>query len=416
MKQLITKIIAMMTVFCAIITVMPSAEVKFFTTEAYALTGDLSSLKLKTSGGSNIKIYDNSNYKSKNEVDDDEIEKETRYYAKTSSSKIKVAIKGVDEDNVRLFASEKDSAKGVKVGKTIELPTTTNKVTVRVYKSDPGSSVKYKDDDDVSCDYTIRVKYTGDNDDDDDNDEDYDDVYLKNITLSSGDINFSKKTTKYNVYVDSSVDEIKIKAKPDDDDYTVTIDGTEVDDDDDYKETVSLNKGKNTIEIEVEDEDEDEYRIYTLYIYRGEIAGSTNTSLNNNTNIGNNVSRYNPITSSPVISTQPNYQPTNSKVNQWTVTNGKWQYLDSLGRPLTSQWFLDNNSGKYYYLGADGNMATGWIYMSGKWYMLDNSGAMLTGWQYSGGKWYYLNPQNGEMVTNSYVGSYKVDSTGALVR
>lgn len=418
MKQLINKIIAVMTVFCAIITVLPYAEVSFFTTEAYASTGDLTSLKLKTSGGSNIKIYDKSNYKSKNEVDDDEIEEGTRYYARTSSSKIKVAIKGVDEDNVRLFASEKDSAKGVKVGKTIDLPSTTNKVTVRVYKSDPGSSVKYKEDDDVSCDYTIRVKYTGDDDDDDDDedDEDYDDVYLKNITLSSGDISFSKKTNKYDVYVDTSVDEVKIKAKPDDEDYTVTIDGSEVDDDDDYKETVSLNKGKNTIEIEVEDEDEDEYRIYTLYIYRGEKAGSTNTSINNNINTGNNVNQYNPITSSPVISTQPNYQPTNSKINQWIVTNGKWQYLDSLGKPLTSQWFLDNNTGKYYYLGADGNMATGWIYMSGKWYMLDNSGAMLTGWQYSGGKWYYLNPQDGAMVTNSYVGSYKVDSTGALVR
>ena len=98
------------------------------------------------------------------------------------------------------------------------------------------------------------------------------------------------------------------------------------------------------------------------------------------------------------------------------MNNGNWQYYDSLGKPLTSQWFFDNNSGKYYYLGADGNMATGWIYMSGQWYLLDNSGAMLTGWHYSNGKWYYLNPANGAMVTNSYVGSYKVDSTGAWVK
>ena len=54
--------------------------------------------------------------------------------------------------------------------------------------------------------------------------------------------------------------------------------------------------------------------------------------------------------------------------------------------------------------------------MSGKWYLLDSSGAMLTGWQYSNGNYYYLNPANGELVTNAYVGPYRVDATGAWVR
>ena len=421
MKQILKKAVVIMVALLTILTILP-ADMICFTTEAYASTssGKLTKLKLKKSSGGSIQIYEDDDYKKKNEVDDDEIEPGEKYYARTSSSKIKIDIDGVDDDCVRLFVDDKSSEKGVKVGKTASLSSGTNRITVRVYNSDPGSSVKYKEDDDKVEDYTIRLKYTGDDDDDDDDDddEDYDDIYLKNITLSDGDIDFSKKTTKYDVYVDSSVDEITIKAKPEDEDYTVTIDGTEVDDDDNYKEEVSLNKGKNTIEIEVEDEDEDEYRIYTLYIYRGQTANGTSVAVNNSSVVNNvnNTMKYNPITSSPVISTQPNYQPTKSKVNQWVVTDGKWQYLDSLGRPLTSQWFLDNNSGKYYYLGADGNMATGWIYISGKWYLLDNSGAMLTGWQYSGGKWYYLNPENGQMVTNSYVGSYKVDATGALVR
>ena len=423
MKQILKRAVVMMVAFFSVITIL-LADVNCFTNKVYASTtdGKLTELELKKSSGGSIQIYDDNDYKSKNEVDDDELEPKTKYYAKTSASKIKIDIDGVDEDRVRLFVSEKSSQKGVKVGKSASLSSGTNKITVRVYNSDPGSSVKYKEDDDVAYDYTIRVKYTGDDDEDDDeDDEDYDDIYLEKITLSTGVIDFSEDKTKYDVYVDSSVDKIKIKARPDDEDYTVTIDGTEVDEDDNYKEEVSLNKGKNTIEIEVEDEDEDEYRIYTLYIYRGETNNRTSTTVNNSMiNNGNNAIKYNPITSSPVISTQsdyqPNYQPTNSKVNQWTVTNGKWQYLDSLGRPLTSQWFLDNNSGKYYYLGADGNMATGWIYMNGKWYLLDNSGAMLTGWQYSNGKWYYLNSGSGEMITNSYVGSYKVDATGALVR
>ena len=418
MKQMLKKIFIIAAAFFTIAAAVPASEVNIFTTKACAATSDdgkLTKLTLKKSSGGSIKLYDDDDYKSKNEVDNDEIEPKTTYYAKTSASKIKIDIDGVDDDYVRLFVGTSSSEKGVKVGKTASLSSGTNKITVRVYNEKPSSSVKYKDKDDVEYEYTIKVKYTGnDDDDDDDDDEDYDDVYLKSITLSDGEINFSKRTTKYDIYVASSVDEITIKAKPEDEDYTVTIDGTEVDDDDNYKEEVSVNKGKNTLEIEVEDEDEDEYRIYTLYIYRGETSGSTNNdSIINN---GNNVNQYNPITSSPVISTQPNYQPANIKMNQWVLTDGKWQRLDSLGKPLTSQWFLDSSTGKYYYLGADGNMATGWIYMNGKWYLLDGSGAMLTGWQYSNGNYYYLNPVSGEMVTNAYVGSYRVDATGAWVR
>ena len=420
MKKSIARISVSVMTLCIVFTGISSTGMNTSGIAAYASTDssdELTKLKLKTSSGGSINIYDDDDYKSKNKVDSSDIEPDTKYYAKTSSSKIKIDVDGVDDDCVRLFVSEKDSAKGVKVGKSASLSSGTNRVTVRVYSEDPGSSIKYKDDDDVVCEYTIRVKYNDDDDDDYDDydDDDYDDIYLKSITLSEGEIDFSKRTSKYDIYVDSSVDSITIKAKPDDEDYTVTIDGTEVDDDDNYKEEVSLNKGKNTIEIEVEDEDEDDYRAYTLYIYRGQTSSSTNTNINNTT--GNNVSEYNPVISSPVVSTQPNnYQPTNNKLNQWVMNNGKWQYFDSLGKPLTSQWFLDNNSGKYYYLGADGNMATGWIYMNGQWYLLDASGAMLIGWQYSNGKWYYLNPLNGAMVTNSYVGSYKVDSTGAWVK
>lgn len=418
MKQILKKTFIIVAAICTIATVLPAVELNVITTEANASTSDdgaITKLKLKNSSGKNIQIYDDNDYKSGSKVDDDEIDADTKYYAKTSSSKIKIDVDGVDDDCVRLFVSEKSSEKGVKVGKTATLSSGTNKITVRVYNEDPGSSIKYKEDDDVVNDYTIRIKYTGNDDDDDDDDEDYDDIYLKSITLSDGEISFSKKTTKYDVYVASTVSNLTIKAKPEDEDYTVTIDGTEVDDDDNYKEEVSLSKGKNTIEIEVEDEDEDESRVYTLNIYRGETSNGTSSNVNNNINT-NNSNQYNPVTSSPVISTQPNYQPTNSKVNQWVMNNGNWQYYDSLGKPLTSQWFFDNNSGKYYYLGADGNMATGWIYMSGQWYLFDNSGAMLTGWHYSNGKWYYLNPANGAMVTNSYVGSYKVDSTGAWVK
>lgn len=405
MKLILKKTVMIIAAIYSITTVLPTRSFNFISIDAYASTNDdetLTRLKLKNSSGKNIQIYDDSDYKSESKVDDDEINPDTKYYAKTSSSKIKIDVDGVDDDCVRLFVSEKSSEKGVKVGKTVSLSPGTNKITVRVYSEDPGSGVKYKEDDDVVDDYTIRVKCTRDDDDDDE------DIYLKSITLSDGDISFSKKKTKYDVYVSPTVNNLTIKAKPDDEDYIVTIDGKEVDDDD-YKREISLNSGKNTVEIEVEDEDEDESRTYTLYIYREEKLNGTSSDLDVNTNDSDK------ITSNTVVSNQQNYQPTNLKLNQWVMINGNWQYYDSLGKPLTSQWFFDNNLGKYYYLGADGNMAIGWIYISGQWYLLDSNGAMLTGWHYSNGKWYYLSPDNGEMVTNSYVGSYKVDSTGAWI-
>ena len=407
MKLILKKVVIIIAAIYIITTVLPTRNLKFISIGAYASTSDnqtLTGLKLKNSSGKNIQIYDDSDYKSESKVDDDEIDPDTKYYAKTSSSKIKIDIDGVDDDCVRLFVSDRSSEKGVKVGKTATLSSGTNKITIRVYNEDPGSSIKYKEDDDVANDYTIRVKYTGD---DDDEDEDYDDIYLKSITLSDGDISFSKKTTEYDVYVSPTVNNLTIKAKPYDEDYTVTIDGKEVDDDDNYKREISLNSGKNTIEIEVEDEDES--RTYKLYIYREEKLNGTSSDLDMDGNYSDKV------TSNTVVSTQQNYKPTNLKLNQWVMINGKWQYNDSLGKHFTSQWFFDNNLGKYYYFGADGNMVIGWIYISGQWYLLDSNGAMLTGWQYSNGKWYYLSPDNGAMVTDSYVGSYKVDSTGAWI-
>ena len=97
-----------------------------------------------------------------------------------------------------------------------------------------------------------------------------DDVYLKSISLSDGDISFSKSTSTYNVNVAESVDEVKITAKPDCDsdeydDYEVTIDGTTVDEDDKFKKTVSLNKGKNEIKLTVEDDNDEQENIHFKY-------------------------------------------------------------------------------------------------------------------------------------------------------
>ena len=390
-KNNIKKIAAITMILFTSCSILPAGNYNILNEKVYASSSDyeLSELELQKSGGSSIQLYDSSSCKSDDKVDSDEIKSGGKYYTKKISYKnVKIDVSGVDEDNVRLFLGTKDSTKGVKVGKTVSLSEGTNTLKIRVYNDDPGSSIKYKDDDDVEKEYTIKVKYNG-SDDDDDDDEDYDDVYLKSLSLSDGDINFHKKTTSYDIYVNSSVKELTIKAKPEDEDEeTVTIDGTEVDDSDNYKHEVSLSSGKNIIEVEIENDDDD-YRKYTLYVYRGNYSENTN-----GTSSGTN--GFNPVTSSPVINTGSNIHTSAvvTPTNQWSVVNGHWAYIDSLGRQLTNTWYYDSNLGNYYYFKADGAMATGWQYIDGKWYYLYSSGAM---------------------AKNTWINGYYVDSSGAWV-
>lgn len=390
MKKSLKKIAVIATVLFTSCGVLPVGNYNVLTEKAYASSSSdykLSELELESSSGNNIKLYDSSSCKNDDKVDSSDIKEGKTYYTKKISYKsVKIDVSGVDDSKVRVFLGKKDTAKGIKVGKSINLSSGTNVLTIRVYNSDPGSSIKYKDNDNVENTYTIRVKY--DRDDDDDDNDDYDDVYLKSITLSDGEIDFYKKTKSYDVYVNSSVNKLTIKAKPDDDgsdDYTVTIDGTEVDDSDNYKHEVSLSSGKNTIEIKVEDENDDEYRKYTLNVYRGNYH-NTSSGFNN----------FNPVTSSQVINTgngpiNVHTEAVTIPTNQWSMVNGHWVFRDSLGRLLANTWYYDSGSGNYYYFKYDGAMATGWQYIDGKWYYLYSSGAMAKNTWING---YYLD-ENG---------------------
>lgn len=392
MNKNLKKIVAIALTVSAFNAIAPVGNLNFITTQAEAATGDLTSIKLKTSDGSTIKTYSDDDYKSKNEVDDDEMDDKGTYYAKTSSDKIKISTSGVTSSHVRIFKGKSSSTKGVKTSSTIELSSgSTTTLTVRTYDEDPGT-VKYSDDS-FKSEYIIKVKCTASSSDT--TEEENGDVYLKSITLSDGTLSFSKSTSVYNVNVAESVSEVKITAKPDCDsdeydDYEVTIDGTTVDEDDKFRKTVSLNKGKNEIKITVEDDNE-EKRTYTVNITRGQ------TTTNNGNNSNNNSS-------------------TTAKVSQWVQANGKWQYNDAIGNPVKNSWFYDRNYSKNYYLQADGTMATGWLNYNGKWYYLGSDGGMKTGWQLVSGSWYYLSPQTGIMAYSTTIDGYKLGSNGAWIR
>ena len=220
-------------------------------------------------------------------------------------------------------------------------------------------------------------------------DLDDDDVYLDNITLSAGNIDFSSTVTKYDVYIKDPVNYLDIKAKPvDTDDSYVSIDDEDVEEDDDYEGTVSLKDGKNKIVIRVENSlKENKVKKYTLNVYNGVEAPkkqdkdeNEENKTNNNTNTDNEKSN--------------NEKDTGKYKNQWVNDLGIWVYYGSDGQLLKNQWYNDVNSGKSYFLNENGVMVTGWYSNNGKWYYFDGNGVMLK---------------------NTTIDGYKLGSSGAMV-
>lgn len=409
MHKNIKKIIAITLAIGAFSVSTPAANLNLMNTKVYAESDDgVQSIRIKASGGADLKIYDNNNYKSDNAVDGNDIKHNGTYYAKSSSKKVKVSIDGPDDDYVRVFSETSDSSKGKRIGDSVDISDSST-IIVRIYSSNPGT-VKYSDDSYISQ-YKFKIKYTGDDDE-----EEKDHVFLKNITLSSGDIDFKKYTYTYDVNVDEDIDKLTIGASPDCnsdeyDNYRVKIDGGAVDKDDKFKDTVKLNKGKNVIEVVVDDDDDNE-RTYTLNVTRGGSTTTNNSDSNNNSqsNAGGSTER--------------------DKTNGWVKeANGKWQYKDAAGNTAKNAWVqnyyvqVDGDmatdwlkiDGAWYYFGTDGAKKTGWQNISGNWYYLDSQGKMQTGWiKDFNGKYYYLN-SDGSMAYSTTINGYKLGSDGAWI-
>lgn len=419
MNKKIKRLVAVALTISAFSAIAPATNINFMTTKAYASSkSKLTSLKVKGSG--TIKLYESSKYKSSEKISDDDLEDKGTYYGKSTSDSIKITTS--DDDYVRIFKGNK----GYADGKSIPLSSGTTTLKVRLYDEKTSSSTNK--DDDYVAEYTLKIKYTGDDKDkdkDDDDDKDYDDIYLDKLVLTADgdeiDFNFKKKTTSYNINVKESVSSIKVKAEPEDDDYKVKINGSTVDEDDKYRKTINLDKGKNEIKVKITDNGDE--RVYTLNVTRGSSSSNSNSnSSNSNSNTNNSTTNT-------------------TKTNQWVEVNGNWQYNDAGGNPVKNTWFYDRNSGQTYFLDAYGNMSTGWLYNNGGWYYLNpisngTRGAKLTGWQSIGGTWYYLDStgkmltgwfkdmngkwyylqSSGAMAKNTTIGGYKLGSDGAWIR
>ena len=103
--------------------------------------------------------------------------------------------------------------------------------------------------------------------------------------------------------------------------------------------------------------------------------------------------------------------PSGAMLTGWQLINNKWYFMDASGAMLTG-WHLIHNT--WYFMDSSGAMLTGWQLINNKWYFMDPSGAMLTGWQLINNKWYFMNP-SGAMASDTMVGSYYVDKSGAWI-
>ena len=97
----------------------------------------------------------------------------------------------------------------------------------------------------------------------------------------------------------------------------------------------------------------------------------------------------------------------------WKYVNDQWRYQRGTNKFAYNEWIKDN--GKYYYIGNDGIMKTGWQQIDGQWYYMDQSGAMQTGWMKdTDGKWYFLYP-NGAMAVSTVIDGRTIGADGVWV-
>lgn len=404
MHKNIKNTIAVALVLGAISCILPNNNFISGSIEAYASTyksandGELSSLTITRSTGSEIKLLD-SYY-----GNETSLTSKSDYYVELTGAdglQISADVEGSGYI-VKQFTSADKTEKGEDVGEYINIDSTSENIYLRTYKSEDAYKDAYDNGDVTDCErtYVIHVKKPAVTSDEE---EDKEYAYLQNMYISNGNIDFSKKQYSYNVNVDEDVQEILVRATPEDDDDLVEVNSQSVEEDDNYEKTISLNKGNNIIKVYVENDDDNE--TYTLNVYRGKVSTSTTSTSQTSTSSA----------SSTQNSTTTNHV---GIFNSWQIVNGKWKYIDGTGEALKNQWWFDKNTGKNYYLKEDGYMATGWLYDDNNWYYFGEDGGMQTGWICLDGNWYYLN-KSGIMHTGWLEDSagtwYYLDLTGKMI-
>lgn len=443
MNQNIKKVLSVTLLLGTISVILPK-EFIFKNIEVSAATydnarnGELKELNFYKENGLRISILKNGFYdKEISSLDDTD-----EYYVVADNSdyiSIEAEVAGDGSNVVKAFTTNDKDESGydIKEGKKneIRIGDGTQTIYLRTYRSESDYKYALKKGrvDDCIKTYTVHVRkaYKAS-----EAESLKSTVYLKELYLSDCNIDFSKKTTNYYLNVDENVNEILLRAIPNDNDATVELNKDELSKDDNYEKNIELNKGDNVYKIVVENDDD--ILTYTLNIYRGkENNNKKDNSKNDDTK--------------SILG-----ESNNSSTNVWRKKNGKLQYIDGTGQALKNKWWFNIYDGNNYYLDEEGYASIGWKSIKNKWYYFDTNGAMKTGWIQSEGKWYYLNKggvmqtgwikdsnkkwyylgtdgamktgwiqdatgkwyymnENGEMVQDTTVDGYKIDSDGHLV-
>ena len=370
----------------------------YASTYSGAVNGELTSLTITRSTGSEIKLSD-SYYG--NEVSLSAI---TDYYLELTGAdgfQIASAVKG-DGYVIKQFDSADKTAKGEDAGEYIKIDSSSENIYLRTYRSEEDYKEAYDNEDVTDCEktYVIHVKKPAVNSDEE---LDVDHACLDKLYISNGNIEFSKNQYSYDVNVGEDVKEVIVRATPENDKDTVEINGESAQETENYEKTVSLNEGSNKIEVYVENDDD--HGTYVLNVFRGNASASSTSSTQTSTSSTQN-------TQSLTV------QSGISKYNSWQQVDGKLKYIDGTGEVLKSKWWFDKDTGKNYYLKEDGSRATGWLHDNSNWYYFSENGEMKTGWISLDGSWYYLN-KSGVMHTGWLQDStgkwYYLDGSGKMI-
>lgn len=397
MHKRIKHIIAATLIIGLISGALPANDFILGSTGANAATyngasnGELSSLTITRSTGSEIELRDSYS------GDEVSLTNKNDYYIELTGAdgfEISAEVNGSGYV-VKAFASASKTEEGEDIGDYIRVDSTYANIYLRTYKNEEAYKEAYDDGDVTDCEetYVIHVKKPDATDSEEEEDKEY--AYLKNIYLSSGSIDFTKRDMSYDVKVDEDVEEILVRVTPEDENDLIEINGYSVNEEDDYEKTIDLNKGNNTIKLYVKNDEDDE--TYTLNIYRGK---TTSTTISTNSG-----GQYFTI------------QNSTGNFDAWQRIDGKWKYVDGTGNVLKNKWWFDKNTEINYYLKEDGERATGWLYNNNNWYYFNENGEMKTGWVNVNKNWYYLNKSGAmkmgwlEDATGNW---YYLDNSGAM--
>lgn len=259
MNKAIKRIIAILISISTFSALSPYKYSSIINTKVYASSSDIYLKGISVTDGDSISL--NSSKKT--------------YTTNVPNSDKEVVIRVTtndDDDKVTIDGDENPEKQGsTKYKKTVTLEKGVNTFEIKVEDKD-GENQR---------DYTLKIDRGGKQSSDSDS------VFLDNISLDYGDIDFSKNTTSYDVNVDENVEELRVQANPENNNYIVRIDGTKVDEDDKFRKNVKLSEGENSISIDVEDdEDDDNTKTYTLNVYRGKNPSKTDSE-NSNTKFDN---------------------------------------------------------------------------------------------------------------------------------